>query len=128
MVAGDGVGDDLRALLRNGKYTHWMSKLSDRKLAGLLWLVGEFSIRSSDGDYDVNDHDYPGERRKYGALAAIVSFRRSPMSLDEVKRYIRSCLRGGFSGKTAQEMEKHLERKRIARAQSKATPWSMIRL
>jgi hypothetical protein len=92
-LANDGgVMVTLRDRLADGKYTKKFSNLSDDELAGLLWLVGEFAVRASATDYRIEDARYRAERRKIGALRAIVDFHRAPMGVDDVRRYIRDCL------------------------------------
>jgi len=88
-----GLPTMIYAALSNGKYTKWMAELSLGQLNGLLWLVGEFAARSSADEFPCDDKSYPGDRRKYGALAALARFRREPMTLDQVLAYIRSTVR-----------------------------------
>ncbi len=86
----DDPYDNLVSLLADGKYTHWMAEFSSDQLAGLLWLVGEYAVRTS------AMQELPatsgGERRRVGASNAIANFRREPLTLDDAKQYIRRCL------------------------------------
>jgi len=38
--------DELRTELANGKYTRWAVNLTESELTSLLWMVGEYGIRS----------------------------------------------------------------------------------
>jgi hypothetical protein len=40
-----------RRRLRGGKYMSWAANLSDEQMYGLLWLIGEFGIRTSEHSF-----------------------------------------------------------------------------
>lgn len=67
-----------RAVLRRGKYTRAYADLTSPQLFGLLWLIGEWSVR---------DGPHP---RRVAAGAAIRRFSQAPLTLDEAREYMRS--------------------------------------
>jgi hypothetical protein len=77
--------------LRLGKYTSSYADLTDDQLMGLLWFVGEFSIRDAGDHVPRGDSSY--EKRRAAALNGIHGFRRKPMGLDEVRACIRAAVR-----------------------------------
>ncbi len=78
---------ELHDLLAGGKYTHWMVGLSPDELAGLLWLVGEYAIRTP---FEMPARGYPGRVRRLVASNGIAEFKRKgPKTLEQARKYIR---------------------------------------
>ena len=79
-----------RDSLSAGKYTRWASRLSPDQLYALLWMIGEFGIRSSPDDSGItNGH----EGRKEAARKAIVNFTYGrPIGFEEGRQIVlTSC-------------------------------------
>jgi len=68
-----------REKLSFGKYTKRYADLSSDQMAGLLWLLGEWSAR--------HDNHHP---RSQAAKKALMEFSRAPLTLEEVKALMRS--------------------------------------
>jgi len=88
------MDSEFRNRLAEGKYTRRYANLNDDHLVGLLWLLGEFACRSSVHEFDHLDTAPGGQKRKFGALRALISFDTNPMTEDEARSYIQRCLRG----------------------------------
>lgn len=58
----------------------------------MIWLVGEFEARSGPHQWDY-EKEIGGQRRKIGALKALSEFSRKPMTVEEVRQYIREVVR-----------------------------------
>lgn len=76
-----------REKLRFGKYTRGYSELSSEQLNGLLWLLGEWSCRSSLSD-PMGSH----WRSKF-AFEALLKFSRKPLTLNDVTALMRKACR-----------------------------------
>ena len=80
-----------REQLRLGKYTSWAADLNADQLTALLWMVGEYGIRSS------SDNENPAigsdVRREVGRRALVNFVHHRPITLEEAKRQIRRGLR-----------------------------------
>lgn len=80
-----------RELLRLGKYTSWAAELTADELMALLWMVGEYGIRSSaESDKPAYGYDI---RREVGHRALVRFVHHQPISLEEAKQKIRRGLR-----------------------------------
>ena len=80
-----------RDRLKLGKYTSWAADLSADELLALLWMVGEYGIRSS---AESEDPSIGCDVRREVGRRALVSFvHHRPISLEEAKRQIRQGLR-----------------------------------
>lgn len=78
--------DIKRDYLALGKYTCWASRLSSDQLVALLWMIGEFGVRSSPDNANIT-HGHEG--RKEAARKAIINFvHGNPVSLEQAKRQI----------------------------------------
>lgn len=79
-----------RAVLRLGKYTSWASELTPDQLCALLWMAGEYGIRSSLTD----PHKVYGckERQEVGRSAIVGFVKGRVMSTEEAKRKIRDSV------------------------------------
>jgi hypothetical protein len=90
-MESDGSLSIERDRLRLGKYTSWAADLSGDQLMALLWMVGEYGIRSS------AKHEDPAAgcdmRREVGRRALVSFVHQQPISLEEAKRLIRQGLR-----------------------------------
>jgi hypothetical protein len=71
-----------REKLRMGKYTRAYARLTSDELEGLLWLLGEWSVRR-DG----------GHPRADVALEALRNFSHEPLTLEEVYPLMRAAKR-----------------------------------
>lgn len=67
-----------REELKFGKYTRSYAKLSSEQMEGLLWLLGEWTIRG--------DNDHP---RSVAAKKALLEFHQEPLSKQQVHELIR---------------------------------------
>ena len=83
----------MREDLRSWKYTKWAEDLTADELVGLLWLVGEFAVRSMESDYPLLEV-YGGQVRKVAALRGIIRFHKKAFGSGEVREVIRSAMRG----------------------------------
>ena len=72
-----------RETLRMGKYTRSFDKLTTDQLHGLLWLLGEWTIRGDNG--------HP---RSEAAREALKLFGRNPLTIDEAHEVIRKAQKG----------------------------------
>ncbi len=98
------TGKTLSAALRDGKYTDWAAELNETQLVGLIWLVGEFSVRSSGSEFAIDD-EVGGQRRKVAALKALASFPEEPMGVHEVRKYITETNREGDRAAVRRRLE-----------------------
>jgi hypothetical protein len=78
-----------RERLSLGKYTRWARNLSDEEIYGLLWLVGEFGIRTS--EYNLLDSIQETGRSRTGLLGVLGFVHGYPLSLEQAKYSIRNC-------------------------------------
>ena len=89
MEVSDTLSID-REQLRMGKYTSWAAGLTSDQLMALLWMVGEYGIRSS------AERAGPAVgcdiRREVGRRALVSFVHHHPISLEEAKRQIRQGL------------------------------------
>jgi len=75
--------DDLtisREVLKMGKYTRGFDKLTTDQLHGLLWLLGEWTVRGDNG--------HP---RSEAARAALKEFNQAPLTLEEAHELMRNA-------------------------------------
>lgn len=70
-----------------GKYTRGFDKLSSEQLEGLLWLIGEWSVRSSLED-PMGYHP-----RSKAAFKAMLEFKRKPLTREEAMALMRESVR-----------------------------------
>lgn len=78
-----------REKLRLGKYTRGFEKLTSDQLQGLLWLFGEWAVRS---DWEDPMGRHP---RSKAAFKAMLNFRYKPMTIDEVMALMRDSAING---------------------------------
>lgn len=78
-----------RDQLRLGKYTSWAAELSTDELHALLWMVGEYGIRSSAEDA-AKSSGHEG-RREAGRKAIVQIVNGQRMTLEQAKAAIRCC-------------------------------------
>jgi hypothetical protein len=90
-MESDGSLSVERERLRLGKYTSWAADLSADELLALLWMVGEYGIRSSAASEDPSIGC--DVRREVGRRALVSFVHHRPISLEEAKRQIRQGLR-----------------------------------
>ena len=69
-----------REELKSGKYTSAYADLAPDQMEGLLWLLGEWSVRG--------DSDHP---RAQVAKKALLEFSHSPLTCDEVRALMRDA-------------------------------------
>lgn len=69
-----------RETLRMGKYTRGFDKLTTDQLHGLLWLLGEWTVRGDNG--------HP---RSTAAREALKTFNDKPCTLEEVHELMRGA-------------------------------------
>lgn len=72
-----------RPSLQLGKYTRAYANLSPEQLQGLLWLVGEWSVRAQ------TNHYHP---RAKAALRLLTDFGSEPLTLEQVKAEMRAAV------------------------------------
>ena len=78
-----------REQLQLGKYTSWAAGLSTDELHALLWMVGEYGVRSCAEDAAASSgHD---GRREAGRKAIVRIVSGQPMTLEQAKAAIRSA-------------------------------------
>ena len=70
-----------RDQLRLGKYTRWAAELSADEMYGLLWLLGEFGIRTSESNL-LDSIQEPG-RARTGLLGALDFVHGHPLSQEQ---------------------------------------------
>ena len=76
-----------RERLRLGKYFGRYAKLTSDQMYGLLWLLGEWSIRA-----DEEEGKYIGnEARSIAARKALLEFHMKPLTLDQAMRLMRDA-------------------------------------
>lgn len=84
-----------RRHLSGGKYMSWAANLSDEQMYGLLWLIGEFGIRSS--EYSLQkDIRVPG-RARTGLLGVLDFVHGSPLTQEEAMQSIRNAYKSSSS-------------------------------
>ncbi|WP_162176505.1 hypothetical protein [Synechococcus sp. KORDI-100] len=77
-----------REQLRIGKYTSWAADLSPDQLCALLWMVGEYGIRTSP---DPNERVLGSPHRREAGRKALVEFVwGKPISLRKAQAIIRA--------------------------------------
>lgn len=84
-----------RGILRIGKYTRWAANLTEDELYGLLWLLGEFGIRTSASN--LLDMVQEKGRARTGLLGALSFVHGTPMSKDEALSAIRNAFKEDIS-------------------------------
>jgi hypothetical protein len=78
-----------------GKYTRWAKDMTDDELVGLLWMIGEYAIRSSPTEHEIHQRQSIGERRRLGALNSIVRFQQGKrFTVADVRAGCRICCVG----------------------------------
>jgi hypothetical protein len=78
-----------RRRLNLGKYTRWAASLSDEEIYGLLWLLGEFGIRTS--EYNLVDSIQEVGRARTGLLGALGFVRGRPVTQEQAMKAIRNA-------------------------------------
>ena len=93
------------------KYTGWAKGLTLDQFSGLLWLVGEFSMRLSASDFPTPEkHQFSGRLRAWAALRAIADFRNKPLGVEAVRQLIRNAMQEARSIATEAEERAELQR------------------
>ncbi len=72
-----------------GKYTRWAANLTEDELYGLLWLLGEFGIRTSTAN--LFDSIREKGRARTGLLGALAFVHGHPLSKEKAKAAIRNA-------------------------------------
>jgi len=78
-----------RRRLNLGKYTRWAANLSDEEMYGLLWLFGEFGIRTS--EYNLADSIRQIGRARTGLLGALGFVHGYPVTQEQAMKAIRNA-------------------------------------
>ena len=78
-----------RRRLNLGKYTRWAASLSDEEIYGLLWLLGEFGIRTS--EYNLVDSIQEVGRARTGLLGALGFVHGRPVTQEQAMKAIRNA-------------------------------------
>jgi len=78
-----------RRRLSGGKYMSWAANFSDEQMYGLLWLIGEFGIRTSEDSFQEIVR-VPG-RARTGLLGVLDFVHESPLTQEEAMKAIRNC-------------------------------------
>ena len=78
-----------RKRLNLGKYTGWAANLSDEEMYGLLWLLGEFGIRTS--EHNLIDSIQETGRARTGLLGALGFVHGHPLSQEQAIKTIRNA-------------------------------------
>ena len=81
-----------RDQLRLGKYTRWAAELSADEMYGLLWLLGEFGIRTS-AEYLLPDSIREKGRARSGLLGALGFVHGQPLSQEQAMQAIRNAFK-----------------------------------
>lgn len=82
--------DNFRVRLAEGKYTRWARNLTLDQIEAVLWLVGEFGIRSSIEDHPLlNELPPGGSRRRVVALRGLIECQHRPMTFGDMLKYMR---------------------------------------
>jgi hypothetical protein len=82
-----------RRRLSLGKYTRWAASLSDEEMYGLLWLLGEFGIRTS--QQNLLSSIQEAGRARTGLLGALDCVHGNALTEEEAKHAIRNCYKSG---------------------------------
>lgn len=80
-----------REKLRLGKYTRWAANLTPDQFYALLWMVGEYGIRSSPDDPAISEGQQV--RREAGRKAIVEFVQGKKITLTEAKKAIRASCR-----------------------------------
>jgi hypothetical protein len=80
-----------RDQLRLGKYTRWAAELSADEMYGLLWLLGEFGIRTS--AENLPDSILEKGRARTGLLGALGFVHGQPLSQEQAMQTIRNAFK-----------------------------------
>ena len=80
-----------RRRLSLGKYTRWAADLTDEQVYGLLWLLGEFGIRTS--EYNLLDSIQEAGRARTGLLGALGFVHGHPLSQEQAMQAIRNAFK-----------------------------------
>ncbi len=78
-----------------GKYTRWAANLTEDELYGLLWLLGEFGVRTSVSN--LLDSIQEKGRARTGLLGALGFVHGTPLSKDEALSAIRNAFKDDAS-------------------------------
>lgn len=81
-----------RRRLSGGKYMSWATNLAAEQMYGLLWLIGEFGIRTSEHSLQENIR-VPG-RARTGLLGVLDFVHGSPLTQEEAMQSIRNAYKG----------------------------------
>ena len=91
--------EEFRKSLSGGKYSRWATDLDRETLYAIIWLIGEFAVRSSEEFVCHKDEDlgsfFSGSRRRELALRALVKIYRGSRRNGERWRMIE-LLSGGW--------------------------------
>lgn len=78
-----------REHLKTGKYTRWAAELSAEEMYGLIWLLGEFGIRTS--EYNLLSSIQEIGRARTGLLGALGFVHGHPLSQEQAMQAIRNA-------------------------------------
>ena len=78
-----------RQRLSGGKYMRWAANPSDDQMYGLLWLIGEFGLRSSEHSFQ-EIIQVPG-RARTGLLGILEFVHGRPLTQEEAMQAIRNA-------------------------------------
>ena len=99
-----------RLSLAESKYTRWTENLSESQLMGVMWLLGEFTARATLADYPIPEDTLPGgQLRELAGLRGLIKFRHNPMTVEEVRKYMREADREQAGRATKSRVRKKLE-------------------
>ena len=87
-----------RRRLKLGKYTRWAASLSDEEVYGLLWLLGEFGIRTS--EYNLVDSIQEVGRARTGLLGALGFVHGHPVNQEQAMKVIRNAYKANADEST----------------------------
>jgi hypothetical protein len=80
-----------RRRLNLGKYTRWAAELSEDEMYALLWLLGEFGIRTS--TENLPDSIREKGRARTGLLGALGFVHGKPLSQEQAMKSIRNAFK-----------------------------------
>ena len=84
-----------RRHLSGVKYMSWAANLSAEQMYGLLWLIGEFGIRTS--EYSLQENIRVPGRARTGLLGVLDFVHGSPLTQEEAMQSIRNAYKGSSS-------------------------------
>ena len=106
--------DEFKSRLSGGKYSSWATDLDRETLYVIIWLIGEFAVRSREEFVCQKDEDlsasFSGSRRRELALRALVKIYRGSRRGGERWRMIELLSGGWPLGEVAADSDRVEER------------------